>query len=58
MEKWINIKYDYMPKYCKTCKLQAYNEKECFVIHLELYLECFAIHLKLYPKEDKVDEQQ
>lgn len=21
VEKWVTIKYDYIPKYCKTCKL-------------------------------------
>ncbi|KAK4737232.1 hypothetical protein R3W88_000929 [Solanum pinnatisectum] len=36
-EKWITIKYDYLSKYCKTCKLQGHNEKECFIIHPELY---------------------
>ncbi|WMV15119.1 hypothetical protein MTR67_008504 [Solanum verrucosum] len=45
-EKWIIIKYDYVPKYCKTCKLQGHNEKECFIIHPELY-----------PKEDKMKKQ-
>ncbi|KAG5630884.1 hypothetical protein H5410_002601 [Solanum commersonii] len=39
--KWIDIKYDYLPKYCKSYKLQGHNENECFVLHLELY-----------PKED------
>ncbi|KAK4718618.1 hypothetical protein R3W88_016956 [Solanum pinnatisectum] len=42
VEKWVPIKYDYVPKYCKTCKLQGHNERECFVIHPELY-----------PKEEK-----
>ncbi|KAG5585127.1 hypothetical protein H5410_045561 [Solanum commersonii] len=42
VEKWVAIKYDYVPKYCKTCKLQGHNEKECFIIHPELY-----------PKEEK-----
>lgn len=37
VEKWVTIKYDYVPKYCKTCKLQGHNEKECFVNHPELY---------------------
>ncbi|KAH0643787.1 hypothetical protein KY289_034761 [Solanum tuberosum] len=36
-EKWIRINYDYVPKYCKFCKLQGHNEKECFIIHPELY---------------------
>ncbi|XP_059288170.1 uncharacterized protein LOC132041477 [Lycium ferocissimum] len=30
---WIDIKYDYMPKYCKSCRLQGHNVKECFVLH-------------------------
>ncbi|KAK4716560.1 hypothetical protein R3W88_014898 [Solanum pinnatisectum] len=46
-EKWIQIKYDYMPKYCKNCKLQGHNEKECYVLHPELY-----------PKEEVDDEQR
>lgn len=28
MEKWIHIKYEYVSKYCKECKLQGHNEKE------------------------------
>lgn len=28
---------DYNPKYCKNCKLQGHNKKDCFVIHPELY---------------------
>ncbi|KAH0773716.1 hypothetical protein KY290_010853 [Solanum tuberosum] len=42
VEKWVAIKYDYVPKYCKTCKLQGHNENECFIISPELY-----------PKEEK-----
>ncbi|WMV49322.1 hypothetical protein MTR67_042707 [Solanum verrucosum] len=37
MDKWVAIKYDYIPKYCKTCKLQGYNEEDCYVIHPELF---------------------
>lgn len=37
MAKWITIKYDYLPKYCKNCKLQGHNKKKCFVLHPELY---------------------
>ncbi|KAH0709038.1 hypothetical protein KY284_010465 [Solanum tuberosum] len=37
MEKWVTIKYDYVPKYCKTCKLQGHNENDCYVIHPELF---------------------
>ncbi|XP_075106984.1 uncharacterized protein LOC142179976 [Nicotiana tabacum] len=35
--KWIKIKYDYMPKYCKTCKKQGHNELYCWVIHPQLH---------------------
>lgn len=35
-EKWVSITYDYVPKYCKTSKLQGYNENKCFVIHPKL----------------------
>ncbi|XP_049348182.1 uncharacterized protein LOC125812750 [Solanum verrucosum] len=42
VEKWVAIKYDYVPKYCKTYMLQGHNENECFIIHPELY-----------PKEEK-----
>ncbi|XP_019265782.1 PREDICTED: uncharacterized protein LOC109243329 [Nicotiana attenuata] len=35
--KWIKIKYDYMPKYCKTCNKQGQNGGECLVIHPELH---------------------
>ncbi|WMV48459.1 hypothetical protein MTR67_041844 [Solanum verrucosum] len=36
-EKWIKIKYDYVPTYCKSCKIQGHNEQQCYVIHPELY---------------------
>ncbi|KAK4738908.1 hypothetical protein R3W88_002605 [Solanum pinnatisectum] len=36
ISKWINIKYDYLPKYCKTCKLQGHTEMECYVLRPEL----------------------
>ncbi|KAH0723023.1 hypothetical protein KY290_006646 [Solanum tuberosum] len=45
-EKWITIKYDHVPKYCKNCKLQGHNETECFLLHLELY-----------PKEEEEEEK-
>lgn len=34
--KWIKIRYDYMLKYCKTCKKQGHKEAECWVIIPEL----------------------
>uniref|UniRef100_A0A1S3Y8I6 DUF4283 domain-containing protein n=1 Tax=Nicotiana tabacum TaxID=4097 RepID=A0A1S3Y8I6_TOBAC len=34
--KWIKIRYDYMPKYCKSCKKQGHKEEECWVINPEL----------------------
>lgn len=37
VEKWIPIKYDYVPKYCTECKLQGHNKKKCYIIHSELY---------------------
>ncbi|WMV20831.1 hypothetical protein MTR67_014216 [Solanum verrucosum] len=37
VEKWIRIKYDYVPKYCVTCRLQGHNEQECYALHPELY---------------------
>ncbi|XP_015169512.1 uncharacterized protein [Solanum tuberosum] len=46
-ETWIRIKYDYVPKYCKNCKIQGHNEDECFVIHPELY-----------PKPERKNENQ
>lgn len=37
VDKWISIKYDYLPKYCKTCKLQGHGEEECFALCVELF---------------------
>ncbi|XP_049378160.1 uncharacterized protein LOC125842928 [Solanum stenotomum] len=45
-EKWIRNNYDYVPKYYKFCKLQGHNEKECVIIHPELY-----------PKEENKEEE-
>lgn len=45
-EKWININYDYIPKYCKSCKIQGHDEHQCYVLHPELYP-------KESPKENK-----
>ncbi|KAH0713421.1 hypothetical protein KY289_009380 [Solanum tuberosum] len=36
-EKWIKIKYDYMPKYCKTYMIQGHDEQQCYVEHPELH---------------------
>lgn len=36
-DKWLKIKYDHVPKYCTNCKIQDHNEKECYIIHPELY---------------------
>ncbi|KAG5587094.1 hypothetical protein H5410_047528 [Solanum commersonii] len=30
MEKWVKIKYDYVPKYCKTCMIQGHDEQQCY----------------------------
>ncbi|KAG5606966.1 hypothetical protein H5410_028458 [Solanum commersonii] len=37
ISKWIQIKYDYLPKYCCTCKLQGHNEDDCYMLHPELF---------------------
>lgn len=39
MFTWIKIRYDYMKKYCKACKLQGHKEAECFVIHPQLKIQ-------------------
>lgn len=39
VSKWIQIRYDYLSKYCKTCKLQEHNKEECFVLYPELFEE-------------------
>ncbi|KAH0636656.1 hypothetical protein KY289_036571 [Solanum tuberosum] len=33
VEKWIKIKYDYVPKYCQTYMIQGHNEEQCYVVH-------------------------
>lgn len=45
--EWMKIKYDYLPMYCKTCKLQGRGEFECWRIHLEL-MESKKKESKLY----------
>lgn len=35
--KWVQIHYDYMPKYCKDCCLQGHDEASYWNIHPELY---------------------
>lgn len=37
VEKNVQIKYNYLPKYCKSCKIQGHNEEQCYVLHPELY---------------------
>lgn len=37
LEKWIRIKYDYIPKYCKRCKIQGHDEENCYMKHPKLY---------------------
>ncbi|XP_060216757.1 uncharacterized protein LOC132644199 [Lycium barbarum] len=34
--KWIKIQYDYLPKYCRHCKLEGHGEIECRALNLEL----------------------
>ncbi|PHT29725.1 hypothetical protein CQW23_30701 [Capsicum baccatum] len=35
--KWVQIQYDYMPKYCTKCFLQGHDEASCWNKHPELY---------------------
>ncbi|KAG5592288.1 hypothetical protein H5410_042802 [Solanum commersonii] len=49
MEKWVKIKYDYVPKNCKTCMIQGHDEQQCYVEHPEL-------HPKMQ-EESKVDDE-
>lgn len=46
-EKWVNIRYDYVLKYCKTCKLHGHNGKECCILKFDLY-----------PKEEEEDNKE
>ncbi|KAG5610931.1 hypothetical protein H5410_022212 [Solanum commersonii] len=43
----IKIQYDFLTKYCRTCKLQGHNEEECRTIHPELK----------YAREQEVQEE-
>lgn len=48
VSKWVQIKYDYLPKYCKTCKLEGHNKDDCFVLHPELFEESKKDNEKWY----------
>ncbi|XP_019238340.1 PREDICTED: uncharacterized protein LOC109218433 [Nicotiana attenuata] len=37
--EWVKIQYDYIPKYCKECKLQGHDEESCWRLHPELFVE-------------------
>lgn len=58
--KWINIQYDYKPKYYKECCLQGHDEKSFWNIHPELfnkYNEDKVKALKVNAKEEKVKKK-
>lgn len=38
-ERWVKIKYDYVPKYCKTYMIQGHDEEQCYVVHPELFFK-------------------
>lgn len=38
LSKWVQIKYDYLPKYYRTYKLQGHNVDNCFELHPELLM--------------------
>lgn len=35
--KCINVKYDYMQKYCKECSFEGHDDHSCWTLHPELY---------------------
>lgn len=35
----VRIKYDFLSKYCKQCKLQGHEEQECRTLHPELKVD-------------------
>lgn len=37
--EWVKVQYDYIPKYCKECKLQGHNEEACWRFHMELFVQ-------------------
>lgn len=37
LEKWVQIKYDYLPRYCQTCLIHGHDEEQCYVKHPELF---------------------
>ncbi|KAH0639363.1 hypothetical protein KY285_035949 [Solanum tuberosum] len=37
VEKWVKIKYDYVPKYCQTCMIQGHDEQQYYVVHPDLH---------------------
>lgn len=34
--KWVKIQYDFVPKYCKECRLQGHDAIDCWRLHPEL----------------------
>lgn len=34
--EWVTVRYEYLPKYCKECKIQGHDMFECWRIHPEL----------------------
>lgn len=58
MEKWIHIRYDYVLKYYKTCKIQGYNEDQYYVKHPELYKDKQEKEADDTKKEDKVENKE
>ncbi|KAH0723014.1 hypothetical protein KY290_005682 [Solanum tuberosum] len=53
MEKWVRIKYDYVPKYCKTCMIQGHDEQQCYMEHPELYPKKEKNNMEADAKEEK-----
>lgn len=51
LSTWIMIRYDYMSKYFKSCKLQGHTEAECFILHLDLRPQQEAYKEEKKPQE-------
>lgn len=59
LEKWFRIRYDYLPKYCKTCMIQGHSEDQCYVKHPELYKDKRTKDVdKDAPTSDKGDKDK
>lgn len=57
MEKWICIRYDYVPEYYKMCMIQGHDEDQFYVKHLELYKDKKKKEANNTKEENKVENK-